>query len=462
MGFDLEAIWRLLRGRSWWRRVWIIQEVVLARRAVLLCGADPEAGGELVSWEDVSECIRLFEWMVLYPSTAPEHQRAYALLGDIYPNVSHLKLASDGYRASLKGAKGTPEPDAGGMTLLDTILQTSHGTSADGAIQATDPRDRIYGLLGMVREEDRRRIPVDYSPDMTVNKVLFAVAKALLQDHGPDILSFCYRPSLPHANDLPSWVPDWTAPRINPTIGGTSLGNDPRIEQRGNASKGTNWRDWAPKCRVTNVTYEDPVISLMGAVVGRIDRVGQEFKVVPGSPKYLDECRGWLLELTRMVREGPGHRELEGETWRVPMADFGLRNRADVEGPNQFIHGFEVLTGKLPPPPEDGANHTSARDWMTSESWDYRRVWKLLKRRAFVDGAGRPGLGPNHTAAGDQVVVFAGAHVPFILREQVHSNTTRSLGGNSRHRVLGPAYIHGLMDGEGITGITSFSEIRLI
>jgi hypothetical protein len=396
--------------------------------------------------------------MVLYPSTEPEYQRVYALLGDVHPNVSHLKLASDGYRASLEAVKESPELDHGGMTLLDTILLTSFGTSADGAIQATDPRDRIYGLLGMVREEDRRRIPVDYSPGITVNKVLFAVAKVLLQDHGPDILNFCYRPALLHAIDLPSWVPDWTAPRMNPTIGGTFFGSDSGM---GNASNGANWRDWAPRCRVEDVTYEHPVVSLMGVVVGRVHMVGEEFKTTPGSPNYIDDCREWLLALSKMVKEGPGNGELEAETWRVPMADFGLAKRADIENSSRFIHGFEALTGKIPPPPEDGANHTSTKDWMTSESWDYRRVWKLLNRRAFVDDTGRPGLGPNHTAAGDQVVVFAGGHVPFILREQAEPTTTSDLSAESPYRVLGPAYVYGLMDGEGVTDTTSFSGIRI-
>jgi hypothetical protein len=450
--------------------VWIIQEVVLARKAVVMCGADPGAGVTAVDWEDVSECMRLLEWMVLYPSTEPKHRRLYTLLGDIYPNVSHLALASDGYKRSLAEAKGAaasgpinPDSDAAGMPLLDTIIWTSFGTSDDGAIQATDPRDRIYGLLGMVREKDRRRIPVNYSPATTINNVLFAVGKVLLEDHGPDILCFCQRTpeTLPqNAKDaLPSWVPDWTAPRMMPQIGGVSFGTEGEARGRGDASGGARWQDWTSKSRVKDVVYEQPVIALPGLIVGRVESIGRVFKAAPGSPDYLDECRVWLLEISQMVASGSGvlrNPELGKETWRVPIADMGLVKRADAEGPSRFIHGFNVLTRGISPPPELN-DETAKRDWVMSESWDYRRAWKIYNRRALVDDAGRFGLGPEDIAVADEVAVFAGAHVPFVLRPPGHMGPSTP----PRYQLVGPTYIFGLADGEGATDGKPFTEIEL-
>ncbi|KAK4118515.1 HET-domain-containing protein [Parathielavia appendiculata] len=446
VGFDFEAIWRLLRERPWWRRVWIIQEVVLARQAVVLCGENPELPGASVPWEDVRDCLRLFEWMVLYPNTGPEHTRLYALLGDIYPNVSHLALASDGYRRSL-------ENPYTGLPVLDIMMWTSFGTSTGASILATDPRDRIYGLLGMVREEDRRRIPIDYSPDMTLGKVLFAVGKALLEDYGPDMLSFCHRTLLSPAG-LPSWAPDWTAPRLMPLIGGVFFGNEKDARGRGDASKGASWRDWATKCQIRHAAYENPVVSLQGVVVGQVGSLGREFKTAPDSPSYLDNCRDWLVEVEEMakMRNARGTAVLD-EIWRVPMADFGLGARADVEGAARFRHGFDVLMGRIPPPCSE-VKSGATTSWVSAESWDYRRVWKIYERRAFVDDVGRPGLGPKDAAVGDQIVVFAGAHVPFIVRQE--------LASQHRYRVLGPAYVYEMMDGEALTGGVSFRVMDII
>ncbi|KAK3294102.1 heterokaryon incompatibility protein-domain-containing protein [Chaetomium fimeti] len=391
VGFHFEAVWRLFRGRVWWRRVWIIQEVVLARKAVVMCGADPEAGVTSVDWEDVSEC-----------------------------------------------------------------------TSDDGAIQATDPRDRIYGLLGMVREKDRRRIPIDYSPAMTINKVLFAVGKVLLENHGPDILCFCQKtPQVMPVNvkdKLPSWVPDWTAPRMMPQIGGVSFGTESEAQSRGDASGGARWRDWAPKSRVGHLVYENPVVSLPGVIVGRVQKVGRVFKAAPGSPAYLNECHDWLLEVDQMVKECASVvRDVDKETWRVPIADMGLVKRADAEDPNRFIHGFNVLTGRESPPLDlDG--EAAKQDWMMSESWDYRRVWKVYNRRALIDDSGRPGLGPENTAVSDEIAVLAGAHVPFVLRgelSQINASTP------PRYQLVGPTYVFGLADGGGIKEGKAFGEIEL-
>ncbi|KAK4140261.1 heterokaryon incompatibility protein-domain-containing protein [Dichotomopilus funicola] len=383
VGFDFEAIWRFFRDRAWWKRVWIIQEVVLARKAVMLCGEDPEGRVSSVAWEDVSECIRL------------------------------------------------PE----------------------GAIQSTDPRDRIYGLLGMIRAQDRSRIPVDYSPDMTIGKVLFSVAQVLLHDHGPDILSFCRKTSgglaAKSQKDLPSWVPDWTAPHSIPLIGGVFFGDDAEARARGSACGSASWQDWPSRSRITTAAYDDPVISLPGIIISKVRSVGQEFTEAPDSPKYLEACRAWLNELGEMAKGVSGE-----ELWRVPMADMGLVKRADAEGTSKFKHGFDVLTGKVMPPTEVTGD-VEKQAWMMKESWDYRRVWKLYGRRVFVDDIGRPGLGPVEVKEGDNIAVFAGGHVPFLL------SSVPEEGTELRHHLVGPTYIFGLMDGEATVNDPPFGDIQL-
>ncbi|KAJ4294910.1 hypothetical protein N0V88_005149 [Collariella sp. IMI 366227] len=349
----------------------------------MLCGEEEE-GVAPVAWDDVRRCIQLFEWMVLYPSTAPEHRRLYEILGDVYPNVSHLALTSDGYKRSL-GIVTPGSDEEGGMSLLETIIWTSLTTAPGGSIQATDPRDRIYGLLGLVRLEDRRKIPVDYSPDMTLNKVLFLVGKTLLQQHGPNILSFCQGTLSSSNHGLPSWVPDWTVHRTA-VIGGVYFGSEADEKKRGDASR-TMWKDWASKCLIEETTYENPVVSLQGLVVGKIENVGREFKAAPGSPTYFDECRDWLLELVEMVRAGGNlgsHNSELNEIWRVPMADFGLVGRADRDDSSIFKRGFDVLTGQVPPP-INLDNIEAKTAWISSQSWDYRRVWKVYERRAFIE-----------------------------------------------------------------------------
>jgi hypothetical protein len=62
-----------------------------------------------------------------------------------------------------------------------------------------------------------------------------------------------------------------------------------------------------------------------------------------------------------------------------------------------------------------------------------------LNRRFFVTRDGGIGLGPSSLCADDIVVILRGGDVPFIMRRS-----------GEFYRLVGPAYVHGMMDGEGV------------
>ena len=61
------------------------------------------------------------------------------------------------------------------------------------------------------------------------------------------------------------------------------------------------------------------------------------------------------------------------------------------------------------------------------------------------------GLAPQGVREGDKIVFFSGYNVPFVLRN-VESSSSSSLSNHPQHsdsfRILGPCYVHGLMNGE--------------
>ncbi|KAH8880293.1 hypothetical protein GQ53DRAFT_813423 [Thozetella sp. PMI_491] len=416
--FDFDLIWRLLRQRPWWWRVWVIQEMVLARTAMVFCGYYS------VPWEDIIDGLRVFEWMALYPSTEPRHRRVYSVVADISQNLLHLVSIYNGYRTSLQG------DSARGMPLLEIILGAAH--SAGNGLQATDSRDKIYGLLGMVRQQDRDKIEVDYSEDMPLSKVLFMVAKALVEEYGPNILIYCQETKLAPA--LPSWAPDWTSPRT-PVVG----------DVFGRFYEAAGGKEWS--ARSLSLTYEEPLLSLGGHLCSTVRTVGLEFGATPDPSRDSNSYRDFIIDLQSMISLSGS--EAESNLWRVPIADFGLVDRADREGAARFTYGYDVLSGVIKPPADMSTEEKSA--WALSESWDYRRVWKLKGRRAFVDDAGRPGMGPQSTLAGDQIALFAGGGVPFAVRR----------GQDGLYRLVGPVYVVGLMDGEAAEE-ARFREIPII
>lgn len=48
---------------------------------------------------------------------------------------------------------------------------------------------------------------------------------------------------------------------------------------------------------------------------------------------------------------------------------------------------------------------------------------------------------PPHTRPGDLVAIFVGVNMPVVLRPRTESAT---------YQMVGPAYVHGVMDGEAI------------
>lgn len=59
-------------------------------------------------------------------------------------------------------------------------------------------------------------------------------------------------------------------------------------------------------------------------------------------------------------------------------------------------------------------------------------------RRFFVTRKGYMGLGPRSMQPADEVFVFSGGDVPFILRQS----------GSGEHRLIGEVFVHGIMNGE--------------
>ena len=60
------------------------------------------------------------------------------------------------------------------------------------------------------------------------------------------------------------------------------------------------------------------------------------------------------------------------------------------------------------------------------------------------------GIVPPGTQVSDVIAIFHGATVPFVLRK-VSGSRSDVLSNDGMFVIVGESYIHGLMDGEGLT-----------
>lgn len=72
-------------------------------------------------------------------------------------------------------------------------------------------------------------------------------------------------------------------------------------------------------------------------------------------------------------------------------------------------------------------------------------------RRLFVTSQGYIGLGSPEIEVGDHVAILLGGATPFVIRYRSTEEVVKEADARE-YILIGDAYVHGLMDGEGIQG----------
>jgi hypothetical protein len=194
-GGALSALGEFLQ-RDWWSRIWVIQEVAVSQRALLLCG------DRTLSWRDFINAF-LF-WTVILKEVMRTNEFSAPLL--------HLKRIVEGtsartvlwQHARLNGSQHEQEQQRMNAAYgLQEMLEESWN------FDSTDPRDKIYAWMGLVNEKDVAIQP-DY--EATTAQVYAGLVKSMMEQIGSlTLISFAgppLREATPPIDGLPSWAPD--------------------------------------------------------------------------------------------------------------------------------------------------------------------------------------------------------------------------------------------------------------
>jgi hypothetical protein len=224
-----------LFARSWWERIWVVQEMFLSKEATVKCGSrsvDLDAFVSLATAlddEDATPTSRLLH-LRGSDSDAADRQR-HALMPPGHPFRGLLRLwgqrraIESGHRMMwladmVFSAAVRRDPNAPSLeqqwkmpelNLWQWVYQTQQ-------FQSTMRRDRIFALLGLARKEDREGVTVVYPGEgddaAAVEKgdcEVFAEAAACMvrSGRGMDVIQLS-SPGKKSLAGLPSWVPDFS------------------------------------------------------------------------------------------------------------------------------------------------------------------------------------------------------------------------------------------------------------
>jgi hypothetical protein len=398
-----DDVWRAIRAlfsRPYFRRVWIIQEIVVAEDIKVACGKS------FMSWDDLVNAVELCEREMSIYSTE------YGSFEGLFENFRRLAMQREwdiqGYRWGL-------------LELLQSF----------GYAEATRHHDHLFALLGLAYDENDPGFDVNY--DASFEEIVRRYAYAFI-DQGRTMQLF-YRAALgSQPATFPSWIPDWTTQNSNSLYSWSSRGG---------------YYCAAGETQVQ--TYRDASKDEL-VVQGRLfDGV----KSVSRSTNEPECLKSYLVEVTAMIDslgKYPTGEDLCNLKWIVPVAGAELPLVVNAGLPD-LQTSYAMLMDFL-------AKGSSDDDKMPKKCQDYigtlqgkTREFTLSGGRCFITREGYVGVAPKSIRAGDLVCVFNGGAVPFLLR----NSETR----NGAYRLVGGCYVHGMMHGRAVRGDTQEEGIRL-
>ena len=415
----LEKLFLLLK-RPFWARVWIVQELVLPLKLRLLCGEE---------FTDLPE-TDLFKKTVYKLSTVPtNHPESVSLLiiMRLSECFSRLRLVAELRSRHLhRGHQANRIWNGSSGFIHARPLLEFHKTS--------DPRDHVYGLLGLI---DLDIVP-NYSEDVTVADVYLEVARHCLNMEPLDILSLAGTRNGPNTLthlDLPSWVPDWRLPPPATTRllrypqshafssnGGLKMQVFDHNWLRGSAAV------WDTVSRTEQKSGWDLTEWDLAENID-IEKPG-DWAYPSGISRFQAIILLWLGGYDAF-KAGKGKLQLDGELF----GSYEMIFFANIAKPWANKHGrHEIL--KL-------RNLIVGLNVPTSVPTPHRETYLVRSRqlrygmRCFHTERGYIGLGPLATEVGDLVCVLEGHKSPVLLQRR-----------RSHYVFVGDCDVVGIMNGE--------------
>jgi hypothetical protein len=382
--------------RPWFRRIWVLQEVALAKEIVVACGRDR------IEWELITNSNRLIWEAGLMKYTQISGGTPLGMT-NVY---SMWRLRDDLISGNLRS--------------FEDLLCLAPD------FDATDARDKVFALLSAASDASDEAFNPDYSnsPEMIYIRAFKILALRSKHLHFLAISGVGFLRCLSH---LPSWVPDLTARPYSAPLG---------IVPGYSASRTSN-----PQIRV--LTYNRLAVS--GIIVDTVDGQGLSFERGHSKYEYIARVQEFALQAD-LLEPYPTAESRYEVFWRTIISN---RNGVQVPAPSTYGNYMQCYLSN---------SQSSSRNHHVygKHDADCCRLYQdrfhahlesagAFTRRLCTTRSGYLGLTWRDTTKGDKVCIFLGSRIPFIIRE----NPIREDQGRT-YTLVGGCYIHGMMNGEGM------------
>ncbi|KAK0103167.1 hypothetical protein ONS95_014965 [Cadophora gregata] len=490
---SIKAIMKLL-SRRYWSRMWIIQELAMGQDQMVLCG---DSCSTLI---DIRQILRLFvlnlEQVVAiigyedYIENTDSFQCALALLWWIGRVRELVTQSNDSGRVNYRD-------------LRSPVLGLTQYASA------TDPRDKIYGMMGILPGALASKIDKkSMNYELSTREVFLGFSRAVIETTGD--LDIIYTSHLQQATrsdmGLPSWATDWTLKNCRTASIDNSMewyfgledGEDKLPAATTSMTGNVGQLSRADGGRIANITFSDDgeLLYCEGFCIATIDGHASELVAAQSEtpamsaspdlvvqPTAQDICpyggsSGIMEALVRtllldpigvasskcpifQIPWGGAEADSDAETGECTFGDESIAYFANLRenGWNTTKFGgsfisFEFLRRRL------GLFQIGGRVFKEyfprtvshapPEDIDCTSIKDIVSnaicRRLITTKSGHVGMAPATVVPGDSVYILLGCAFPVILRPGKITG---------QYKVVGECYVDGFMKGEAIQGLDS-------
>ncbi|KAF4810121.1 Heterokaryon incompatibility protein 6, OR allele [Colletotrichum siamense] len=489
-------------NRAWFKRVWIVQEFILARDVLMICGEktvnwaqlwpatialeEPESppwplidekGEEVESAADLmanmAQRLRFYQLGAMRGNAQEDgccgdddehdHEHGDGCCGGDdehdhdHDGHDHSKEAAEGSEEEWESEDEDDDPKRS-TELLSLLLSFRE-------VEAADPRDYYFALLGLAADGDREEFRPDYSEKFEETALRFGrtlfhepFSEELLDHAGiAEHLNG-------NANKFPSWLPDFRRPWHRMTVADAA-----ESEAAGETDFDFGF----------DPNDDEDVLLLKGV---KVDTLAQMSGVPRAAHLHADRPSIWvkkdILTLSKILEKIPGFEKAtypagesgleavlrtltffraEAEEEEVPMATLKLAYRfctaveeddLDPERAERDVLRREIeLAGRS----AEEANEAlvAAAQILINRVFTTRSALDLV----LAKGEKYVAMVPDGCEAGDEVWVMKGCNAPFVLRKSAEREGLR--------RIVGTAYVHGIMDGEAVEEGVEFEPVSI-
>lgn len=469
------AIWGVLIrlfDKTWFNRIWCLQEVVLASSAQVIWGpatAPWEHIGFSAGWlcNTVGDEV-LSIWLVKMRrcgDTNAYSETAY------HPGVYRANLTY-----SLWLAYNTEASLAKRISFYELLCQTR-------PFQSTDPRDKVFSLIGIPTvDADPDRDQCFFEPDYskTTEEIFVEVAKriSVRTPASLGLLGAVQRDHYWRSTSLPTWVPDWTVFRSRSLV--PMDGPEKTLQ---------------PSSRP--VRFDGLALLVSGVMVDTVIYNNTLFSRDWMTGMYSSLSEAWE-EIIKRFHAYPGAIDLsEAFCWTITGGNNWLGQRLTATDRTQHIADYEAFRnqhcGDYKFPALEAHQETTQKVEPDAHRYFESLCHACSNRNFFITEKGYMGIGPGSMAKGTEIWLLSGAELPMTLKRcppqspnsglhngtinntALHPDDTGSSeltmaiadtdnleGTEASFEVVGESYVHGIMDGLSESNGSNYKDIRLV